>query len=147
LNSAERDYIETSTHANLYVYPAELDYTDARPLDSTWHRLDSSVRETDDAYELPARFASRGPDEALVYLSLGSLGSADVGLMQRLIDVLATTRHKVIVSLGPRADDLKLGPNMVGAAMLPQTTIIPQVDLVITHGGNNTPSACTSANR
>ncbi|ADP78575.1 nucleotide disphospho-sugar-binding domain-containing protein [Pseudofrankia inefficax] len=139
---AERDYIETSTHANLYVYPAELDYTDARPLDSTWHRLDSSVRETDDAYELPARFAFRGPDEALVYLSLGSLGSADVGLMQRLIDLLATTRHKVIVSLGPRADELKLGPNMVGAAMLPQTTIIPQVDLVITHGGNNTTTEC-----
>src|SRR5690606_9479477 len=29
---------------NLYVYPEELDYTDHRPLDSTWHRLDSSVR-------------------------------------------------------------------------------------------------------
>jgi UDP:flavonoid glycosyltransferase YjiC (YdhE family) len=27
---------------------------------------------------------------------------------------------------------------MVGAQTLPQTTIIPQVDLVITHGGNNT---------
>lgn len=137
-----RDYIETSTHANLYVYPAELDYTDARPLDSTWHRLDSSVRETDDAYELPASFAARDSDAALVYLSLGSLGSADVGLMQRLIDVLATTRHKVIVSLGPRAEELKLGPNMVGAAMLPQTTIIPQADLVITHGGNNTTTEC-----
>ena len=27
---------------------------------------------------------------------------------------------------------------MVGAEFLPQTTLIPQVDAVITHGGNNT---------
>jgi UDP:flavonoid glycosyltransferase YjiC (YdhE family) len=136
------DFIHTSAHANLYVYPEELDYTDARPLDETWHRLDSSVRETDERYDLPAGFAARDADAALVYLSLGSLGSADIGLMQRLIDVLGTTRHKVIVSLGPRAEELTLAPNMVGAAMLPQTKIIPQVDLVITHGGNNTTTEC-----
>jgi|SRR5262245_50780132 len=39
--------------ANLYLFPAEADYADLRPLDSTWHRLDSSIRETDAAYELP----------------------------------------------------------------------------------------------
>jgi UDP:flavonoid glycosyltransferase YjiC (YdhE family) len=44
----------------------------------------------------------------------------------------------VIVSMGPRADELRLADNMVGAATLPQTTLMPQVDLVITHGGNNT---------
>jgi len=130
----ERDFIHTSSAANLYVYPAELDYTDARPLDDTWHRIDSSVRETDAEYELPAAWAG----ESVIYLSLGSLGSADIALMQRLVDVLGTTRHKVVVSMGPRADELKLADNMVGAAMLPQTTIIPKVDLVITHGGNNT---------
>ncbi|MBX6387893.1 MAG: glycosyl transferase [Frankia sp.] len=137
-----RDFISTSPHANLYVYPEELDYTDARPLDSSWHRLDSSVRETDESYELPEAVAVRDPGSALIYLSLGSLGSADVELMQRLIDVLATTSHKIIVSMGPRAEELKLGPNMVGAPMLPQTKVIPQVDLVITHGGNNTTTEC-----
>ena len=40
--------MHTSPDANLYVYPRELDYTDARPLDATWHRIDSSVRETDE---------------------------------------------------------------------------------------------------
>jgi UDP:flavonoid glycosyltransferase YjiC (YdhE family) len=44
----------------------------------------------------------------------------------------------VIVSMGPRADELRLADNMTGAATLPQTTLMPQVDLVITHGGNNT---------
>jgi MGT family glycosyltransferase len=132
------EWVHTSRDANLYVFPEELDYTDRRPLDDSWHRIDSSVRETDEEFTLPPAFADREPGTGLIYLSLGSLGGADIGLMQRLIDVLATTRHRVIVSMGPRADELRLGENMIGAAMLPQTTIIPQVDLVITHGGNNT---------
>ena len=87
-----------------------------------------------------ARRPSRSGPRArrLIYLSLGSLGGADIGLLQRLIDVLATTPHKVVVSMGPRADELRLAENMVGAAIVPQTKVIPQVDLVITHGGNNT---------
>jgi UDP:flavonoid glycosyltransferase YjiC (YdhE family) len=44
----------------------------------------------------------------------------------------------VIVSMGPQHAELELGDNMVGEEFLPQTSILPQVDLVITHGGNNT---------
>jgi MGT family glycosyltransferase len=132
------EWVYTSAVANLYVFPAELDYTAARPLDDTWHRIESSVRETDVDFELPAEFASRPAESALIYLSLGSLGGADVTLLQRLIDELAAMPHRVIVSMGPRADEIRLAGNMIGAPMLPQTTIIPQVDLVITHGGNNT---------
>ena len=58
--------------------------------------------------------------------------------MQRLIDMLGASDHRVIVSMGPRADELRLAPNMVGEEFLPQTTVLPQVDVVITHGGNNT---------
>lgn len=133
-----RDFIHTSTSANIYVYPEELDYVDARPLDASWHRIDSSVRETDEEYALPAGIRDRADGSALIYLSLGSLGGADIALLQRLIDVLATTPHQVIVSMGPRADELRLADNMTGAAIVPQTKVIPQVDLVITHGGNNT---------
>ena len=133
-----REFMHASPDANLYVYPRELDYTDARPLDDTWHRIDSSVRETDEDYQVPPEVADRPEGSELVYLSLGSLGGADVGLMQRLIDVLGTSRHRVIVSMGPRADELRLAANMTGAATVPQTKVIPQVDLVITHGGNNT---------
>ncbi|MGI5269694.1 glycosyltransferase [Nonomuraea sp. CA-218870] len=120
---------------NLYVYPEILDYTDARPLGPTWHRLDSSVRETDEDFELPFE---RREGASLVYFSLGSLGSADVGLMQRVIDVLATTPHQYVVSMGPLHEEIKLAENMWGAEFLPQTKIVPQCDLVITHGGNNT---------
>jgi MGT family glycosyltransferase len=134
----KRDFVHTSPVANLYVYPRELDYTTVRPLGDTWHRIDSSVRETDEQYVVPAELADRPEGSGLIYLSLGSLGSADIGLMQRLIDILGKTRHKVIVSMGPRADELRLADNMTGAATLPQTTLMPQVDLVISHGGNNT---------
>ena len=134
----ELEFMPRTNAANLYVYPTEADYTAARPLDGTWTRMDSSVRETDEDYPLPEKVADRPDGSALVYLSLGSLGGADVALMQRLIDVLGTTRHRFIVSMGPQADRITLADNMVGAQMLPQTKVIPQVDLVISHGGNNT---------
>jgi MGT family glycosyltransferase len=121
---------------NLYVYPREADYTAARPLGPSWHRLDSSVRETDEPFELPPGLAGRsGP---VVYLSLGSLGSADVELMRRLVGFLAGTPYRYIVSKGPLHAELELPANMWGAELVPQTSVIPQVDLVITHAGNNT---------
>ena len=132
------EFIHASKEANLYVFPQEADYTDARPLDATWHRMDSSVRETDQDYSMPESVANRPAGSALVYLSLGSLGGADVELMRRLIDVLGRTRHRFIVSMGPQASELVLADNMVGSEFLPQTSVIPKVDLVITHGGNNT---------
>ena len=58
--------------------------------------------------------------------------------MQRLVDVLGRTEHRVIVSKGPLADQIRLHDNMTGEAFLPQPAILPLVDLVITHGGNNT---------
>jgi MGT family glycosyltransferase len=134
----ELEFIHESEVANLYVYPEEADYTNVRPLNDTWHRMDSSVRETDDSYEIPEKVKNRPEGSALIYLSLGSLGSADVSLMKRLVDVLGKTPHRYIVSKGPQHDQYELADNMVGEEFLPQTTIINQVDLVITHGGNNT---------
>ncbi len=130
------DFIAESPYLNLYSYPAEVDYPRERPLGPTWHRLDSTVRAPDVPWELPAHLRER--DGALIYLSLGSLGSADVSLMQRLVDLLATTEHRVIVSKGPLADEIELHDNQTGEGFLPQPAILPQVDLVITHGGNNT---------
>ncbi|MFY7841473.1 MAG: nucleotide disphospho-sugar-binding domain-containing protein [Actinomycetes bacterium] len=134
----DMDFIHTSKDLNMYVYPTELDYTDKRPLGKNWHRIDSSVRSTDAAFELPSEVANRPADSKLIYLSLGSLGSADVDLMKRLIGILGKTKHKFIVSKGPQASEFELAPNMIGAEFLPQISIIPKVDLVITHGGNNT---------
>ena len=130
------EFIHESDRLNLYVYPEIADYPRARPLDANWHRLESSVRSTEDPFEVPEQLRD-GPG-GLVYLSLGSLGSADVDLMRRLVAVLAETPHRYIVSKGPRADEFELPDNMWGEARVPQTSIIPLCDLVITHGGNNT---------
>lgn len=123
---------------NVYLYPEVADYTDRRPLGANWHRLDSSVRATDAPFEVPAELRTDDPTSKLVYLSLGSLGSADVGLMKRLVGILGRTRHRFIVSKGPLADEYELPSNMWGAAQVPQTNVLPLVDMVITHGGNNT---------
>ncbi len=134
------DLIHESSYLNLYVYPAELDYARTVPLAPTWHRLETCVRETGEAFDLPDALAGR--DGPLVYLSLGSLGSADVELMRRLVDVLAGTPYRFVVSKGPQAGEYDLADNMWGAEYLPQPAVLPLVDLVLTHAGNNTTTEC-----
>ena len=132
----ELEFMHTSPWLNLWIYPDEIDYARAEPLGSGWHNLEASVRGTDEPWAPPDPLA--GEDGPLVYLSLGSLASGDVELMQGLIDSLADTPYRVIVSMGPQHQALRLAQNMTGAEFLPQASILPQVDLVITHGGNNT---------
>jgi MGT family glycosyltransferase len=104
------------------------------------------VRTTDEPWGWPAGFEpDRAGGGALVYLSLGSLGSADVELMDRLIAILADSPYRVIVSKGPQAELVKIPDHMWGAEFLPQTRIVPQVDVAITHGGNNTVTECFHA--
>jgi MGT family glycosyltransferase len=134
------DFIHESEWLNLYLYPDEVDYRRARPLGPTWHNLQTSVRTTDPAWELPEALREReGP---LVYLSLGSLGSADVELMHKLIAELAEAPYRIVVSMGPQHAELELAGNMAGEEFLPQTEVLPKVDLAITHGGNNTVTEC-----
>src|SRR5690348_14680814 len=104
--------------------------------------MDSSDRGTDENYALPAAVRDRPEGSALIYLSLGSLGSADVDLMRRLVEVLGEAPHRFIVSKGPQHDLYDLAPNMWGEEFVPQPSILPQVDLVITHAGNNTTTEC-----
>jgi MGT family glycosyltransferase len=136
----ENEFIHESESLNFYLYPAALDYERSQPLAPTWQRLESCVRRVEDGADLPEGFA-RG-EGALLYLSLGSLGSADVDLMKRLVDVLSRTPHRVVVSKGPQHTEFELADNMWGAEFLPQPAVLPLVDLVITHAGNNTTTEC-----
>jgi MGT family glycosyltransferase len=133
----EPELIHESPWLNLTLYPAELDYPRSRPLAQTWRNLETSVRATDAPWSPP-----ESDGRALVYLSLGSLGSADVSLMTQLVAELADTPHRYVVSMGPQHAEYELADNMVGEEFLPQTSVLPQVDAVITHGGNNTTTEC-----
>ncbi len=134
------EFIHESEWLNLYVYPEEVDYARRRPLAPTWHRLETCVRRSDETAELPKHIASG--NGSLVYLSLGSLGSADVDLMKRLVDVLSRSRHRVVVSKGPQYTEFELADNMWGAEFLPQPALLPLADVVVTHAGNNTTTEC-----
>ena len=136
----DQEFIHESEWLNLYLYPREVDYQRSAPLAPTWHRLDTSVRQQASTLGLPSEIIEG--DGALVYLSLGSLGSADVDLMRRLVEVLSRAPHRFIVSKGPQASEFELADNMWGDEFLPQPALLPLADLVITHGGNNTTTEC-----
>jgi MGT family glycosyltransferase len=130
------EMIHESDWLNLYLYPSEVDYPRSVPLGPSWRNLESSVRTTDAGWTVPSELAAgEGP---LIYVSLGSLGSGDVPLMENLVEALAETPHRYVVSKGPQHAEYELADNMVGDEFLPQVSVLPQVDLVITHGGNNT---------
>lgn len=129
-------YIPVSPYLNIYMYPEELDYLEGGTL-KDWQRCDCMVRDQKAVkFEVPEKL--RGKPGKLIFLSLGSLASADVQLMKRLTSLLADSPHRFIVSKGPLHNQYDLPDNMWGDKFLPQLEILTCVDLIITHGGNNT---------
>jgi UDP:flavonoid glycosyltransferase YjiC (YdhE family) len=112
-----------SPYANLYMQPKEIDlYEDQGfPLRPNWFRFDSFIRETKETFILPESFKTR--KGKLVYLSMGTIGSADVSLMTRLVDILKDSPNKFIVSKGVLGDKYRLPDNMWGQNSLPQTKV------------------------
>jgi MGT family glycosyltransferase len=131
------EMIGTSPWLNMYVYPRELDYPRATPPAGPWVTVESCVRGDEASWQPPPG------DEPLVYLSLGSLGAADVELMQGLIDTLAPAEDlRVVVSLGPQHELLDVPERFGGAEYVPQTSVLRDAQVVVTHGGNNTVTEC-----
>ena len=129
--------ISVSPYLNIYIFPEELDYTDIRPYPNNFQRFDCFKRSgSGETFELPEKLRNRSGK--LVYLSMGSFGSGDVDLMKRLVSLLSKSKHRFIVSKGPFGDQYSLPDNMWGQNYLPQIKILPIIDLIITHGGNNT---------
>ncbi|NP_001310077.1 uncharacterized UDP-glucosyltransferase YjiC-like [Tetranychus urticae] len=135
----EASFIDEPKHFGFYHYPEGLDYRECGPkICDKWIRVDASIRQSDgpQVFTIPESLADL-PGK-LIFFSLGSLGSVDVDLMRKLIDILAKSPHRFIVSKGPRGDELTLAPNMWGQNYVDQIPILKAVDMVITHGGNNT---------
>lgn len=145
-------YIYDSPYLNVYMYPEELDYSHV-PSPPGWIRCDSILRintkiiEDDNEpkeqikeLEIPVELQDK-PGK-LIFLSMGTLASGDVELMKRLIAILAKAPHRFIVARGPNWDKYDLAPNMWGEKFVPQLSVLPVIDLIITHGGNNTITEC-----
>ncbi|XP_054161695.1 oleandomycin glycosyltransferase-like [Oppia nitens] len=134
-------FFYASPDANFYLTPKELDYTDIRPLPDNYYQFDYFKRTAnDDVFELPEQLKHKSGK--LVYLSLGSIGSAHIYLMKRLVGMLAKSEHRFIVSKGLKHDKYELADNMWGEKFVPQVKVLPIVDLFITHGGNNSITEC-----
>lgn len=127
--------VPESPYLNVYMYPEELDYSEF-PL-KNWQRCDSMVRDQKaNKFKIPEKLLSK-PGK-LIFLSLGSIASADLVLMKRLTDILAESPHRFIVCKGPLHDQYELPDNMWGDKFVPQLEVLTIIDLIITHGGNNT---------
>ena len=133
----EHCFTNGSPFLNVYGFPKELDYSDLKPLPKHYVRFDNLMRtrETQEDFNIPEQLKDK-PGK-LIYVSLGTVNK-DGQLLKRLIDIMAQLKHRFIVSKGPLGDSYELPSNMWGQQSLPQIQILPVVDLVITHGGNNT---------
>ncbi|XP_053206699.1 NDP-glycosyltransferase YjiC-like [Panonychus citri] len=126
-----------SPYLNLYSYPEDLDYSEFGPVPDKWFRLDHMVRIEDNAAPLGISEDFFNTESKVILFTLGSLGTSNYQLLTRLIDILASSKHKFIVSMGIHHDKIKLPANMTGSQFLNQMKIMPRVDMVIHHGGNN----------
>jgi MGT family glycosyltransferase len=135
------EFFETSPYLNLLLYPEAVKFKRSVPLPrERFQYLEGCVRR-EVAYTVP-RFQV-GNDAPLLYLSFGSLGAGDVGLLKRLIAALGRLPYRALVNVGSYKDQYAdLPANVIVDSWFPQPSVIPQVDVVIHHGGNNSFTEC-----
>ncbi|XP_046917327.2 NDP-glycosyltransferase YjiC [Dermatophagoides farinae] len=127
-----------SPYLNIYGFPEELDYNNIAPMPNNCFRIDTFCRSENEELNISKEFLHNHRDNKLIYISLGTLASIRFDLIKKILMILSQTKYGFIVSKGRFDDGFKLPDNMFGAKHLPQTKVLPLVDLVITHGGNNT---------
>jgi len=134
-------FFEPSPFLNLLLYPQAVRFRRSHPLPPAQYQyLEGCVRQ-EKPYAVP-RFAAHN-DAPLLYLSFGSLGAGDVTLLQRLVAALGKLPYRALVNVGAHKDQYAdLPPNVIVEGWFPQPSVIPQVDVVIHHGGNNSFTEC-----
>jgi MGT family glycosyltransferase len=135
------EFFEASPHLNLLLYPEPVKFRRRNPLDpARFQYLEGCVRQ-DEPYEVPQFKANN--DEPLLYVSFGSLGSGDTDLLKRLMNAIANLPYRALVNVGDYMDAYDSVPdNVLIHSWYPQPSVIPQVDAVIHHGGNNSFTEC-----
>ena len=137
------EFFEPSPHLNLLLYPEAVKYERSKALDENlFQYLEGCVR-VDEPYEVPA--FDKNDDCPVIYLSFGSLGSGDIELLKRMMTTLGKLPFRVLANVGDYVDSYEnfdLPGNVKIASWYPQPSVIPLVDAVIHHGGNNSFTEC-----
>jgi UDP:flavonoid glycosyltransferase YjiC (YdhE family) len=134
-------FFETSPYLNLLLCPEPVKFERSRPLPpAQFQYLEGCVRR-EVPYVVPPFAVHHGAP--LVYLSFGSLGAGDVILLKSLIAALGRLPYRALANVGGHKDQyVDLPPNIIIDSWFPQPSVIPQVDVVIHHGGNNSFTEC-----
>lgn len=135
------EFFEPSPMMNLLLYPEAAKFDREVPLDpAQFQYLEGCVRD-EERYEVPTFKANN--DKPLLYVSFGSLGAGDTDLLKRIITVLADLPYRALVNVGDyMAEYSDIPDNVHLQGWYPQPSVIPQVDAVIHHGGNNSFTEC-----
>ena len=137
------EFFEPSPHLNLMLYPEPVKYARRHALDEKrFQYLEGCVRK-DNPYEIP-NFETND-DKPTIYLSFGSLGAGDTALLKRMITTFGKLPYRVLANVGDYEAEyasFELPGNVKIASWYPQPSVIPQVDAVIHHGGNNSFTEC-----
>jgi MGT family glycosyltransferase len=135
------EFFEASPYLNLLLYPEPVKFKRQNALDpNRFQYLHGCVR-NEKEYTVPT--FNKNNEGKLIYLSFGSLGSGDTDLLKRLIEVLGKTEHRILVNVGDYKEEYTSIPdNIYIDSWYPQPSVIPQCDLVIHHGGNNSFTEC-----
>jgi len=134
-------FFEASPHMNILLYPTAVKFKRRHKLSPKQYQyLEGCVRK-DAAYKVP-RFRKNN-DKPLIYVSFGSLGSGDVDLLKRVIAAVGKMPIRALVNVGDYMDQYTdIPPNVLIDKWYPQPSVVPQVDAVIHHGGNNSFTEC-----
>ena len=134
-------FFETSPWLNLLLYPEAVRFKRSRPLHPPkFQYLEGCVR-TDEPWDVP-QFEKHN-DKPLLYISFGTLGAGDTELLARIIRVVGGLPYRALMNVGDYTEAYDSVPaNVQVASWYPQPSVIPKVDMVIHHGGNNSFTEC-----
>ena len=87
-----------------------------------------------DPFVLPDKLTK--PNKKVVYVSVGSLSSSYLPLMEHIVEVLSQLpNYGFILSAGPHIDQLKFGENTYAERYLNQLAVLQSVSCFVSHGG------------